>query len=42
MVDLLDPYSTYWEGSGRLTGTLAGKPIRGMTYTELTGYAQQR
>jgi predicted secreted hydrolase len=40
MVDQLDPSSTYWEGSGRLTGTLAGMPIRGMTYTELAGYGQ--
>lgn len=40
MVDTLDPYSTYWEGSGRLSGTLAGKPIHGNTYTELAGYAQ--
>lgn len=39
MVDQIDPYSTYWEGSGRLTGTLAGKPISGQTYTELAGYA---
>jgi predicted secreted hydrolase len=42
LVDSLDPYSTYWEGSGRLTGTLAGRPIRGRTYTELAGYAQPR
>jgi predicted secreted hydrolase len=42
IVDALDPYSTYWEGSGRLTGTLAGAPIRGQAYTELAGYAQPR
>ncbi len=38
MVDQVDPFSSYWEGSGRLTGTLAGKPISGLTYTELAGY----
>jgi predicted secreted hydrolase len=40
LVDTLDPYSTYWEGSGTLSGTLAGAPIRGKAYTELAGYAQ--
>ncbi|HEY8285654.1 MAG TPA: carotenoid 1,2-hydratase [Chloroflexota bacterium] len=38
IVDQVDPYSTYWEGSGRLSGTLQGKPISGFTYTELAGY----
>jgi predicted secreted hydrolase len=30
---------SYWEGSGRLTGTYQGKKVTGLTYTELTGYA---
>ena len=32
---------TYWEGSGRLRGTLRGKPITGLTYTELVGYGKK-
>ena len=38
IVDQVDPFSTYWEGSGRFTGTLRGKPLSGLTYTELAGY----
>jgi predicted secreted hydrolase len=38
MVDPVEPFSTYWEGSGRIVGTLRGKPISGLTYTELAGY----
>jgi predicted secreted hydrolase len=34
-----DVRGSYWEGSGRLTGTWKGKPVTGKTYTELTGYA---
>jgi predicted secreted hydrolase len=30
---------SYWEGSGRLTGTVRRKHVTGLTYTELTGYA---
>jgi predicted secreted hydrolase len=30
---------SYWEGSGRITGVFEGKPITGLSYTELTGYA---
>jgi predicted secreted hydrolase len=29
----------YWEGSIRLTGQRAGKPVHGLGYMELTGYA---
>jgi len=29
----------YWEGSVRVTGTSAGKPVSGQGYVELTGYA---
>ena len=29
----------YWEGSVRVTGTSAGKPVTGQGYVELTGYA---
>jgi predicted secreted hydrolase len=29
----------YWEGAVEITGTRAGKPIRGRGYLELTGYA---
>lgn len=40
--EMVDPLgeATYWEGSGRLTGTLSGKPMTGMTYTELVGYGK--
>jgi predicted secreted hydrolase len=38
MVDRLGGGMTYWEGSCRLSGTLKGKPITGLTYTELVGY----
>jgi predicted secreted hydrolase len=30
---------TYWEGSGHVSGSWAGKPVTGLSYTELTGYA---
>jgi predicted secreted hydrolase len=42
--EVVDPLSlgpTYWEGSCRLTGTLKGKPVAGLTYTELVGYAKR-
>ncbi len=29
---------TYWEGDVRITGTKAGRPVRGVGYTELVGY----
>jgi predicted secreted hydrolase len=29
----------YWEGSQRITGTRAGRPVTGKAYVELTGYA---
>ncbi len=29
----------YWEGSQRVTGTRAGRPVTGRGYVELTGYA---
>jgi predicted secreted hydrolase len=29
----------YWEGSQRVTGTRAGRPVSGKAYVELTGYA---
>jgi predicted secreted hydrolase len=28
----------YWEGSVKITGTVAGKPVQGRGYVELTGY----
>jgi predicted secreted hydrolase len=31
---------TYWEGSVRVEGTYEGKPISGVGYVELTGYAE--
>jgi len=31
--------TTYWEGAVSIEGTLAGKPIKGRGYVELTGYA---
>jgi len=30
---------TYWEGSVRVSGTCAGRPLTGQGYVELTGYA---
>ena len=41
MVDPLGIGPTYWEGSGMLRGTMHGKPISGLTYTELVGYGQR-
>ena len=29
----------YWEGANSVVGTLAGRPIAGRSYVELTGYA---
>jgi predicted secreted hydrolase len=31
---------TYWEGSVKVEGTFEGKPITGVGYVELTGYAE--
>ena len=31
----------YWEGSVRITGTVAGKPVQGRGYVELTGYDKE-
>jgi predicted secreted hydrolase len=31
---------TYWEGSARVEGTYKGRPVTGMGYVELTGYAE--
>ncbi len=28
----------YWEGAGRVEGTFGGAPVKGNSYTELTGY----
>jgi predicted secreted hydrolase len=33
------PAASYWEGSGRISGTFGGKTVSGLSYTELTGYA---
>ncbi|HYB72564.1 MAG TPA: lipocalin-like domain-containing protein [Candidatus Sulfotelmatobacter sp.] len=30
---------TYWEGTSRVEGTMAGRPVRGDAYVEMTGYA---
>lgn len=35
------PGGSYWEGSGRINGTFNGKSVRGLSYTELTGYARR-
>jgi predicted secreted hydrolase len=32
----------YWEGANSVAGTLAGRPITGRSYVELTGYATLR
>ena len=31
---------SYWEGSSRIRGSFMGKPVSGLGYTELTGYAR--
>jgi len=33
--------ATYWEGAERYTGSLAGQPLEGRGYGELTGYADR-
>jgi predicted secreted hydrolase len=35
----LVPTVTYWEGSVTVTGERAGRPVMGLGYVELTGYA---
>ncbi|HZU11571.1 MAG TPA: lipocalin-like domain-containing protein [Chloroflexota bacterium] len=32
------PVGSYWEGSGRVSGTFRGRAVTGYSYTELTGY----
>jgi predicted secreted hydrolase len=29
----------YWEGACKVEGTVANAPVKGVGYTELTGYA---
>jgi predicted secreted hydrolase len=31
---------TYWEGSADVSGTFAGKAVKGQSYVEMTGYAE--
>jgi len=31
----------YWEGSVRITGTVASTPVQGRGYVELTGYDKE-
>lgn len=31
---------TYWEGAADVSGTVAGKTVRGQSYVEMTGYAE--
>lgn len=38
MVNTFAKQQSYWEGSCTVRGTLAGKPISGLAYTELVGY----
>ncbi len=38
MVDRFTPDQSYWEGSCTVTGTIHGKAIHGLSYTELVGY----
>lgn len=33
------PAGSYWEGSSRVSGRYEGRPVTGLAYTELTGYA---
>jgi predicted secreted hydrolase len=39
LIFTLDPRGSYWEGSCRVQGTWNGKPVTGLSYTELTGFA---
>lgn len=39
LVDPAQARGSYWEGSGRVSGTFNGKSVTGKSYTELTGYA---
>lgn len=32
--------ASYWEGSGRVSGSYGGKRVTGLSYVELTGYAR--
>jgi predicted secreted hydrolase len=34
-----DPRGSYWEGTGHLSGRFMGQSVRGLSYTELVGYA---
>jgi predicted secreted hydrolase len=38
----LDVSIRYWEGAVDVSGTRAGRPVRGEGYVELTGYAENR
>lgn len=31
---------TYWEGSANVSGAVAGKPVKGQGYVEMTGYSE--
>jgi hypothetical protein len=42
MTTPIDIRASYWEGSGRVAGSFLGKPIAGLSYTELTGYVALR
>ena len=37
--EMHNPVQNYWEGYTELSGTRGGKPLSGVGYTELTGYA---
>jgi predicted secreted hydrolase len=41
MVDRFFSSGAYWEGSGLARGSLGGKSIAGLAYTELAGYGQE-
>lgn len=38
----LAPIPTYWEGSMRVSGTVAGEPVTGRAYGEMVGYGSRR
>lgn len=40
--EMYNAAQNYWEGDTTLGGTCAGQPIRGVGYTELTGYATDK
>src|SRR4029077_9990452 len=41
LISPVESRASYWEGSGRVTGNWMGRRVTGLSYTELTGDAQE-